>query len=495
MADDGDHVVFTEHGAANDDDAAWASASIDIAAFAGQTIRLRFEAVDAAGGNLRRGSRRRRPGPPPMRRARSAIGCRSGDPRGRSGWRRSPWRRPPASSRSAGRASTPTPRWSTDIQAVAAAHPDIVSLFSIGTSLQGPAPSGPPRSPTTSATDEAEPEVLFDGLHHAREHMSLEMTLKILHWLADGYGSDARITNIVDSARGVDRLLGQPRRRRVRHQGRQIPPVAQEPPAECRRRRAIGTDLNRNYDYRWGCCGGSSTNPASLMYRGAQPVLGTRDAARCATSSLSRVVDGWQQIRTHISFHTSGRLVMWPYGYTLEQRALRTCPGTTTRRSWPWARRWPRSTATARSRRSDLYITSGRFGDWLYGTPPRLHLHVRADRWLVSRRLDDRARRPPATARPSSTSSSRPTAPGGRRAWRRPTAAPSTTTSSSTMAGVPTRRAPTPPTDGTWQRGNPAGHRASTGPSSWAPPSAPRAPWSPASRPAAAPVPTTSTAA
>ena len=52
MADDGDHVVLTEKGAGNDDDAAWKSASIDIGAFAGQTIRLRFEAVDAGGGNL-----------------------------------------------------------------------------------------------------------------------------------------------------------------------------------------------------------------------------------------------------------------------------------------------------------------------------------------------------------------------------------------------------------------------------------------------------------
>ena len=25
---------------------------------------------------------------------------------------------------------------------------------------------------------------------------------------------------------------------------------------------AIGTDLNRNYGYRWRCCGGSSGNPA-----------------------------------------------------------------------------------------------------------------------------------------------------------------------------------------------------------------------------------------
>ena len=48
MADDGDHVVFTERAAANDDDAAWASVSIDIGAFAGQTIRIRFEAVDGS---------------------------------------------------------------------------------------------------------------------------------------------------------------------------------------------------------------------------------------------------------------------------------------------------------------------------------------------------------------------------------------------------------------------------------------------------------------
>ncbi|HVQ22299.1 MAG TPA: aminopeptidase, partial [Candidatus Saccharimonadia bacterium] len=52
MADDGDHIVFTEHGAANDDDAAWSQASVDIGAYAGQTIHLRFEAADYAGANL-----------------------------------------------------------------------------------------------------------------------------------------------------------------------------------------------------------------------------------------------------------------------------------------------------------------------------------------------------------------------------------------------------------------------------------------------------------
>ena len=31
----------------------------------------------------------------------------------------------------------------------------------------------------------------------------------------------------------------------------------------------------------------------------------------------SRVVGGRQQIRTAITFHEDGRLVMWPYGYTM----------------------------------------------------------------------------------------------------------------------------------------------------------------------------------
>ena len=30
----------------------------------------------------------------------------------------------------------------------------------------------------------------------------------------------------------------------------------------------------------------------------------------------SRVIGGKQQIGTHVSFHTNGKLVLWPYGYT-----------------------------------------------------------------------------------------------------------------------------------------------------------------------------------
>ena len=82
--------------------------------------------------------------------------------------------------------------------------------------LPGPRASGRPRSATTSATDEAEPEVLFDALHHAREHLTVEQALYLLHLLADNYGSDATITNLVEHPRGLHHLHAQPGRRRVR---------------------------------------------------------------------------------------------------------------------------------------------------------------------------------------------------------------------------------------------------------------------------------------
>jgi hypothetical protein len=45
-------TVFQELGAANDDDAAWATATVDLSAFAGQTIRILIEAADSAGASL-----------------------------------------------------------------------------------------------------------------------------------------------------------------------------------------------------------------------------------------------------------------------------------------------------------------------------------------------------------------------------------------------------------------------------------------------------------
>ena len=161
-------------------------------------------------------------------------------------------------------------------KAVADAHPAIARRFSIGKSYQGREIWAMKISDNV-ATDEAEPEVLFDGGHHADEHMGVEMALQIMHWLVDGYGTTPRITNIVNSREIWIVFLGQSGRRRVRHRRRALPLLAQEPPADARARGYIGTDLNRNYGYRWGGGGRTSTNPAAITYRGPDGLLRPRD--------------------------------------------------------------------------------------------------------------------------------------------------------------------------------------------------------------------------
>jgi carboxypeptidase T len=249
-----------------------------------------------------------------------------------------------------------------EVQAVAAAHPDIVSLSSIGKSYKG-RQLWVAKVSDNASTDEDEPEVLFDGLHHSDEHMGLEMTLRILHWLVGGYGSDPRITKIVDTretwivfAVNPDGAEADISGGRFHHWRKNRQPNANG---------TIGTDLNRNYGYRWGGGGKTSTNPLAITYRG--PYAFSAPETRAFRDFLaSRVVGGRQQIRVAITFHEYGRLVMWPYGYTLAN----VPPDMTTQDHDALVIIGKHMAATNGYRPeqgSDLYITSGTTRDYEYG--------------------------------------------------------------------------------------------------------------------------------
>ena len=103
------------------------------------------------------------------------------------------------------------------------------------------------------------------------------MTLAILRWLTTGYGKDATITRLVNT-REIWIVFGMnPDGATYDIGGRRLAPLAEEPPADAGSS-SIGTDLNRNYDYRWGCCGGSSSTPSKLAVPRPDLVLGARDA-------------------------------------------------------------------------------------------------------------------------------------------------------------------------------------------------------------------------
>jgi carboxypeptidase T len=252
---------------------------------------------------------------------------------------------------------------SAEIKQVAEAHPAIVKRFSIGKSYEG-REMWAAKISKNAAADENEPAVLFEGGTHAREHLSVEMTLYILHLLVDNYGSDTQITNLVN-AREIYIIFD------VNPDGSEYD-VATGAYRAWRKNRQpnagsknAGTDLNRNYGYRWGCCGGSSANTASLMYRGAGPFTAP-ETQRVRDFVNSRLINGRQQIKTAITFHSYGEQVLWPYGYTYtdlptdmtqDDHAVFVAMG----------QAMARTNGYIAQQSSDLYITDGDHDDWAYG--------------------------------------------------------------------------------------------------------------------------------
>jgi hypothetical protein len=252
-----------------------------------------------------------------------------------------------------------------DVQATAAAHPSIIKLFSIGTSYEGRDLLAAKISDNV-VQDEDEPEALFVGMYHAREHLTVEMQLYLLHLLADNYGlaGQDQITGLVDS-REIYLIF-------------QLNPDGGEYDIEggtyhyWRKNRQpnsgsanAGTDPNRNHSYKWGCCGGSSPDPADETYRGVAPTSAPEVAAMERFVN-SRVIDGQQQITVAISFHTFGELVLWPYGYTFDELPPDMRPDDHAVFA-AIGQAMAASNTYQPMQSSGLYITDGDFLDWTYG--------------------------------------------------------------------------------------------------------------------------------
>lgn len=264
-----------------------------------------------------------------------------------------------------------------EVEAVAAAHPQIVSLFSIGRSYEGrdllvAKVSG------NVAQDEREPEVLFVGHYHAREHLTVEMMLDVLHMLVDGYGQPehATLDTLVNSREvwlifdlnpdggEFDVEDGTYRSWRKNRQ-----------PSGCAYDLGFsgsgsGTDLNRNHGYRWGAMFSagdsfSSSAPCGVTYRGSAPASAPEVAA-IEQFVASRVISGTQQINAAITFHTYGELVLWPYGYTPEDAPADMPPGDAAALA-ALGRLMAQSNGYTPQQASELYGTNGDFSDWAYG--------------------------------------------------------------------------------------------------------------------------------
>ncbi len=180
-----------------------------------------------------------------------------------------------------------------------ASQPDLVRLETIGTTLGN-------RSIFALRLTEGEgqkPDILFMGLHHANEWMSLEVVVYLARYLL----ANAKVNPRVDTILKTANLWFIPL---VNPDGLEYSRIHDNLWRKNRRDNGDGTfgvDLNRNYGYQWGT--GPASNTTDIEYRGPGPFSEPETRAVRNFSLANPPVFS-------LSYHTAGGWILFPWSYT-----------------------------------------------------------------------------------------------------------------------------------------------------------------------------------
>lgn len=243
-----------------------------------------------------------------------------------------------------------------ELKNLAQKYPDICLAKEIGRSIEGRALWALKISDKVT-TKEAEPAILFLGGHHAREWISVEIPLYLGRYLAENYGSNSLVRNLVDQSQIWIVPLVNPdgleysikfyrywrKNRRLNNDG------------------SYGVDLNRNYGFNWGIDNrGSSPNPSSETYRGTAPF------SEPETRAVRDLFYQYSFVAL-VSYHSYSQVILFPWGYT-------TMPPDQFELLFNLSKRMSDLMVKVHGRRYDfgqastlLYLTNGDTTDWAYG--------------------------------------------------------------------------------------------------------------------------------
>lgn len=184
------------------------------------------------------------------------------------------------------------------LQALAADHPDLVTLVSLGESVEERAiwavtlRAGP---------DDGRPAVLFDGAHHGDEVIGSEILVRYARALADGYPSTHRSREILENATVVIVPMVNPDGIARAHSSSYYADA---------RKNARNVDLNRNYAATWGGPGASPSR-GDATYRGEGP------SSEPETQHMERLLAS-RNWTFYSSLHSGAEMILWPYGHTTQ---------------------------------------------------------------------------------------------------------------------------------------------------------------------------------
>jgi hypothetical protein len=177
---------------------------------------------------------------------------------------------------------------------------------------------------TNSAVTGPKPKIFLTGAIHGREYATAELVTRLAEYLVDNYGTDPDATWVLDYHEVHIMLHANPDGRKQAETGLSWRKNTNQdycsPTSNYR-----GADLNRNFEFKWNCCGGSSSWECDSTYHGAYAASEPETQA-IQNYILSQFPDQrgpndtdpapLDAMGIYLDIHASGRLVIWPWGWT-----------------------------------------------------------------------------------------------------------------------------------------------------------------------------------
>lgn len=218
----------------------------------------------------------------------------------------------------------------TTAENLVAAHPTLATWSDVGDSWEKTAAGGQPGYDmkvlklTNSAVAGPKPKLFITASIHAREYTPAELSTRFAEYLVDNYDVDADATWLLDHHEIHLMLHANPDGRKQAEAGKSWRKNTNG--NYCGANSNFrGADLNRNFSFQWGCCGGSSTFQCDETYRG--PSAASEPETQAIQNYLAAQFPDQRDpdlnaaapadaTGLYLDIHSYSQLVLWPWGFT-----------------------------------------------------------------------------------------------------------------------------------------------------------------------------------
>ncbi len=201
-----------------------------------------------------------------------------------------------------------------ELYSIARRNPQIVKLEVIGHTIQGREIIAlKVTKDAKTIADGARPDVLYMSTIHAREWIANEVNRRLLHHFVDNYGTNAEVTNLVNTRELWFMVIANPDGYQYTFDHERLwRKNLRDNDGDGQITNADGVDLNRNYDVQWGYDDeGSSSQPSSLTYRGPAP------ASEPEVQAHQALIDRLK-FKFLVTYHSYGPLLLYAYGWQIQ---------------------------------------------------------------------------------------------------------------------------------------------------------------------------------